>query len=67
MTSGTTSEILDLATMEWRSGPELPRNTRFPVNVQYGDTFAMIGGYDFDTHEELDTVHLFDPEVRTFK
>lgn len=53
------SEILNLETMEWRTGPDLPGSLAAAASVPYGDTFLVVGGYHIN---ELDQIYQFDPE-----
>ncbi len=62
---GTSSEILDLATLEWRTGPQLPEDIRFMASFQYGDTFALAGGFSSESWDYLNTVYLYDLEVHS--
>ncbi len=60
---GYSTEIFDLATKEWRSGPQLPRDLRFTDSLQYGDSFALVGGFDIEAQEYVNTIYLYDAEV----
>ena len=57
-----TSEIFDLATQTWRYGPDLPVSNQlyWGASVPYGDTFLIIGGYDY---EYSDSILSFDPTL----
>ncbi len=55
-----TSDILDLATMAWREGPPLPHEHCYMASVQYGDTFALVGG---TCSANGDKIYLYDVAV----
>ncbi len=55
-----TTDILDLATMEWREGPSLPHDYCEMDSVQYGNTFALVGGL---CNGVVDEVYLYDSIV----
>ena len=38
------------------SGPSLPEQMRYTADVQYGNTFALVGG------EVVDSIYLFNPD-----
>ena len=40
----STSEILDLNTLTWTDGPDLPQQLGYGASVQFQDTFLAIGG-----------------------
>ena len=60
-TNEETTEILDLETLEWRAGPAPPVPMDHGQSLQYGDTFAIVGG--IGELGFLDTIYLFEPEV----
>ena len=39
----TTSEILNLSTLNWRPGPDLPGERFYSKAVEFGDTFLIVG------------------------
>ncbi len=61
----STTEILDLATLTWRPGPDLPKPVYHAASFQYGDTFGLAGGSTHNYHlgAYYDTVYLYNPEV----
>ncbi len=69
--ASSTSEILDLSTMQWRPGPDIPKEAKYNLrrgiygmsSFQYGDTFGLAGGYDTRFKRYTDTILMFDPEV----
>ena len=51
----TTSEILDLNTLNWREGPSLPTEVQESYGAQFGETFVVVdesGIYEFDPENE---------------
>ena len=39
---GTTTEILDLSSLEWRRGPALPSSVLFGLSTVYQDTLYLV-------------------------
>ena len=56
------TQILDLKSLQWTSGPDLPLIGAFGVAVPYKNTFLVVGGKD-SGHAVQDTIFEFDPET----
>ena len=56
------TEILDLDTMQWSAGPNLPGPRYDAASVPYKNTFLVVGGKD-GGHAVQDTIFEFDPET----
>ena len=55
----TSTEILNLDTLEWSAGPALPEALGFATAVQYRNTFLIVGGSGSTI---LDTIYEYDAE-----
>ena len=51
---GRASRILDLASLTWIVGPDLPFAIRNPSSLSYKDTFLFLGGHAFYNNPVLD-------------
>ena len=59
------SQIFDIATRSWRTGPKLPGALFQNVNVQAGRSFLVVGGLtriDGGSYPRLDTIIEFNPD-----
>lgn len=55
------TEILDLATLEWRVGPVLPGYIASSASIQYGDSFLLVGG-EGDGNPDGKSILEFNPD-----
>ena len=49
---GTTTEILDLSSLEWRRGPALPSRVLYGLSTVYQDTLYLVNG-DYGNEGEV--------------
>ena len=63
LSTGTSTEILNLDTMLWRAGPEFPTTNRtfYGTSLPYGHSFLAIGGYTIDAGIR-DEIWFFNPD-----
>ena len=61
----TESQIFDLDTMAWRTGPALPTAIKLARVLQDGDTFLILGGYN-NVVKSMDTIIEFDPATESW-
>ena len=47
------TQILDVDTLEWEEGFDLPNNLAFSGHVDFGDTTLIIGGWDGDYYDYI--------------
>lgn len=57
----STTSILDLDTLTYYPGPNLPYDIYYGSSVQFGNTFLIAGGYSYSLSNDLDTIFEFDP------
>ena len=54
-------EILELSSLTWSQGPNLPFPIIRAASVPFGDTFLIVGGISNGDGEELKTILEYDP------
>ena len=59
---GLLVEILSLSTMEWREGPNLPKDIEFPASVPFGNSFLIIGGSNTGEYGFYDSIYEYGVE-----
>ena len=57
------TNILDLDTLEWKTGLDLPNAAIHAASVPYKNTFLVVGGNDGGF---LDTIYEFHPETEVW-
>lgn len=63
----TNVAILNLSTMEWRTGnSQLPEPLYQGVSVPYDRTFLLVGGYNYQNNRYSDKIYKYQPEDEDF-
>ena len=62
--NGVTSvEFLNLETLVWEPRQNLPIDVYGGASVPYQDSFLVVGGYQYNSDEFLDTIYYYNPNV----
>ena len=55
------TEILDLQTLEWSTGDDLPDDINSGASVPFNDSFLIVGGLDAD-NPPVKSIYYFNPQ-----
>lgn len=66
-TKVTTTEFLNLQTLTWSPKASLPFDISWGSTVEFGQSFAIIGGVSDTRGYELNTILYYDPESDSWR